>query len=388
MKKQSRNKTFSIIRIAFLYFAIMVVGFVFMCTDSEYNYNQQIARGFISHDSVFFVIDNPSYGEAFFMTVSVSDGESIDSSIIDTSPIEATEDSFELENRIQSDGHTAVETLLSSGSGDYMASLHNGVMRGLAYKGPVLPPPLLTGRFFTEEECLSDYPLAVIGSNYKESLISRDGKQYLEYMDRDYEVIGIVGLSAASPIDDVIFVNLGSLTPKEQLDGSYYVDCSTRNETIYSELEAQSELLFGCGLKRRETPTAFIDVVAGGMYLKSYLKVLLVLLGIIAFLNVLIQSVKETYVEISVMKILGIKLRSIFLKTIKKKIIAFVIGLISGIVVDVGLILLGVFSLPIKWLINYGVIILSLGVLLMLIWILTVLVIEWKLNPKEVIQRI
>jgi hypothetical protein len=88
------------------------------------------------------------------------------------------------------------------------------------------------------------------------------------------------------------------------------------------------------------------------------------------------------------MKILGIKLRSIFLKTIKKKIIAFVIGLISGIVVDVGLILLGVFSLPIKWLINYGVIILGLGVSLMLIWILTVLVIEWKLNPKEVIQRI
>ena len=76
------------------------------------------------------------------------------------------------------------------------------------------------------------------------------------------------------------------------------------------------------------------------------------------------------------------------MKTIKKIIIAFVIGLISGIVVDVGLILLGVFSLPIKWLINYGVIILGLGVSLMLIWILTVLVIEWKLNPKEVIQRI
>ena len=373
----------------FLIFALLIVGFVFACTDAEYDYNQQIARGFISREAIFFSFDNLSYQEAFYSgSIYLSEHDTEGPLVIDTTPKAAVDESFVLENKYQDNGQTAVETLLLSGSGSYLASLHNGVMRGVAYKGPVLPPPLLTGRFFTEEECLSDYPLAVIGSNYKESLISRDGKQYLEYMDRDYEVIGIVGLSAASPIDDVIFVNLGSLTPKEQLDGSYYVDCSTRNETIYSELEAQSELLFGCGLKRRETPKAFIDVVAGGMYLKSYLKVLLVLLGIIAFLNVLIQSVKETYVEISVMKILGIKLRSIFLKTIKKKIIAFVIGLISGIVVDVGLILLGVFSLPIKWLINYGVIILSLGVLLMLIWILTVLVIEWKLNPKEVIQRI
>ena len=117
-----------------------------------------------------------------------------------------------------------------SGSGSYLASLHNGLMRGVVYKGSVLLPPLLSGRFFTEEECLADHPLAVIGSNYKESLVARNGKQYLEYRDRDYEVIGIVGLSAASPIDDVVFVNLGSLTPSDQLNGIFYIDCSDGNE--------------------------------------------------------------------------------------------------------------------------------------------------------------
>ncbi len=375
--------------ITFLFFSILVVGFVFECTDAEYDYNQQIARGFISREAIFFDLDNLAYGKAGYASFYLTAEDFADGPInLEDTSAAAVDESFVLENKLQDNGQTAVETLLLSGSGSYLASLHNGVMRGVVYKGAVLPPPLLYGRFYTEEECLSDYPLAVIGSNYKDSIVTRDGKQYLEYLDRNYEVIGIVGLSADSPIDDVIFVNLGSLTPNEQLDGIFYIDCSTRNETVFSELEEQAVNLFGCGLKLRETPKAFIDVVAGGMYMKSYLKCLMILLGVIAFFNVLIQSTRRTLIEIAVMKIQGISLSKIFFKTTKEIITAFGIGMSLGVVVDVTLILIGIFTLPVKWLIQYSVIMLIAGLIMMFIWILTVLGIEWKLNPKEVIQRI
>ena len=366
--------------IVFIFFAVLVVGFVFACTDAEYNYNQQIARGFITKDAVFFDLDDLSYRTA---SVSFTDDE--DNYPVRLDPID---ESFVLKNKTLNDGRTAVETLLMSGSGNYLASLHSGLLRGVTYKGKIMPPPLVSGRFFTEEECLSDYPFAVIGRKHRDSLFSRNGKQYFEYMNREYEVIGIAGLSGDSPIDEVIFVNLGSLTPEEQLKGMYYIDCSSNNGAVYDEMCLKSQWLFGCGIKLHSTPRAFIDIVADGMYMKNYLKILMVLLGVIAFINVLVQSLKKRMVEIAVMKVQGIRLRKLLFKTTKAFITAFLAGTFVGLFVNLGLTVFGVFSLPVNWLIKYCAAMLGAGLLMMIVWILVVSVVEWKLDPKEVIQKV
>ena len=366
--------------IVFLFFAILVVGFVFACTDAEYNYNQQIARGFITKDAVFFDLDDLSYRTA---SIAFTDDE--DNYPVRLDPID---ESFVLKNKTLNDGRTAVETLLMSGSGNYLASLHSGLLRGVTYKGKIMPPPLVSGRFFTEEECLSDYPFAVIGRKHRDSLFSRNGKQYFEYMNREYEVIGIAGLSGDSPIDEVIFVNLGSLTPEEQLKGMYYIDCSSNNGAVYDEMCLKSQGLFGCGIKLHSTPRAFIDIVADGMYMKNYLKILMVLLGVIAFINVLVQSLKKRMVEIAVMKVQGIRLRKLLFKTTKAFITAFLAGTFAGLFVNLGLTVFGVFSLPVNWLIKYCAAMLGAGLLMMIVWILVVSVVEWKLDPKEVIQKV
>ena len=62
------------ILVAFLYFSILVVGFVFSSTDAEYRYNQQLARGFIS-EKAFFDIDDLSYRRAFVKTFVFSPDE-------------------------------------------------------------------------------------------------------------------------------------------------------------------------------------------------------------------------------------------------------------------------------------------------------------------------
>ena len=380
-KNMRRNRIgIDIFLVVFIYFAVLVVGFVFACTDAEYNYNQQIARGFITKDAVFFDLDDLSYRTA---SVSFTDDE--DNYPVRLDPID---ESFVLKNKTLNDGRTAVETLLMSGSGNYLASLHNGLLRGVTYKGKIMPPPLVSGRFFTEEECLSDYPFAVIGRKYRDSLFSRNGKQYFEYMNREYEVIGIAGLSGDSPIDEVIFVNLGSLTPEEQLKGMYYIDCSSNNGAVYDEMCLKSQGLFGCGIKLHSTPRAFIDIVADGMYMKNYLKILMVLLGVIAFINVLVQSLKKRMVEIAVMKVQGIRLRKLLFKTTKAFITAFLAGTFAGLFVNLGLTVFGVFSLPVNWLIKYCAAMLGAGLLMMIVWILVVSVVEWKLDPKEVIQKV
>lgn len=366
--------------IVFIFFAVLVVGFVFACTDAEYNYNQQIARGFITKDAVFFDLDDLSYRTA---SIAFTDDE--DNYPVRLDPID---ESFVLKNKTLNDGRTAVETLLMSGSGNYLASLHSGLLRGVTYKGKIMPPPLVSGRFFTEEECLSDYPFAVIGRKHRDSLFSRNGKQYFEYMNREYEVIGIAGLSGDSPIDEVIFVNLGSLTPEEQLKGMYYIDCSSNNGAVYDEMCLKSQGLFGCGIKLHSTPRAFIDIVADGMYMKNYLKILMVLLGVIAFINVLVQSLKKRMVEIAVMKVQGIRLRKLLFKTTKAFITAFLAGTFAGLFVNLGLTVFGVFSLPVNWLIKYCAAMLGAGLLMMIVWILVVSVVEWKLDPKEVIQKV
>ena len=150
----------------------------------------------------------------------------------------------------------------------------------------------------------------------------------------------------------------------------------------------KSRGLFGCGLKIHSTPRAFIDIVADGMYLKNYLKILMVLLGVIAFINVLIQSIRKKLVEIAVMKVQGIRLEKVIVRTIKPFVIAFLAGLLAGLLVNIGLTVFGVFSLPIGWLIRYCATMTIAGFFMMFVWIFVVFIVEWKLDPKEVIQKV
>lgn len=133
---------------------------------------------------------------------------------------------------------------------------------------------------------------------------------------------------------------------------------------------------------------AFIEVVSGGMYMKSYLKGLLILLGIITYSSVLIQSIRENFVMIAVMKVQGIGYGKMFLKTIKQFLTAFMTGTTLGLVCIMFMILSGYFSLPVNWLIRYCLYLLTAGVSMALIWMLTVVIVEWKLDPKRVIQKI
>jgi hypothetical protein len=213
-------------------------------------------------------------------------------------------------------------------------------------------PPVIKGRFFTEDECLSDKPVAVIGREYEDQIYKENGADLIDYLGKKYEVVGRVGLSGRSAVDSIIFVNLGSLTPEEQLDGIYYFDSAFSNESVYKRAESMANELFGCGLKPHDMPMAFIDVVAGGMYMKTYLKVILSVLMLLAFKNVMTQYNHRQKMKISVMKLCSVSYSKIFKSVCKNYIFDSLIGIILGVSILLALIYFSIFTLPVNYIIS------------------------------------
>lgn len=332
------------ITVIVLFMSFLLAGYIFICTDAEYNMNQQIARGYIGRDAVFFEFDDPSHNEAFFLA-------SVDEQTVEYGG-DASDPDFVLTNKVLDDGETAVEKLLSSYDGSYFSALHRGTMRGVYHRGDVLTPPVIEGRFFTEAECLSDKPLAVIGREYEDQVYKENGTELIDYLGKKYEVAGKAGLSGSSALDSIIFVNLGSLTPEEQLDGIYYFDSAFSNENVYKKAESMADELFGCGLKLHDMPMAFIDVVAGGMYMKTYLKVILSILMLLAFNNVMTQYNNRQKMKISVMKLCSVSYSGIFRSVCKNYIIDCLIGISLGSLILLALIYFRIFSLPVNYIIQ------------------------------------
>ena len=384
MFNKFRNNKASNISISFLFFAFLVVGYVFICSDREFKLNQQMARGYISSDAVFFDFDNPSikpYGydsNVYF----IDENNKIEHQNRYYDP------DFVLQNKVCDDGMTSVEKLLTLSGEDYFAALHKGTMRAVCYRGELSLPPVISGRFLTEEECLSDKCYAVVGRNIERDVYSENNKHYYDYLGRKYEVVGITGIASKSALDSIIFINIGSLLPEEQLDGMYYIDCSKNNEAIYRNIANNARSLFGCDLKNRRTPIAFVDIVSGKMYMKSYLFVIMVGLMAFAYVNTLFQYIERQRLKISIMKLCGTKTERILKETGRAYVLDCVIGVFFGIIVLMVLLFTGFFALEYSYVISVILALfgfsLGLAILGFVIYVFSVI----KTAPQEIIRQV
>lgn len=373
------------ITVSFLFFAFLVVGFIFICTDTEYKLNQQMARGYISSDAIFFDFENPAikpygYGE----DIEVFDSEKGYTKL----PQNEYDPDFVLRNKVLEDGVTSVEKLLASSDSVYFTALHKDTMRAAFYKGKPQLPPMISGRFFTEDECLSDTCYAVVGRNNEKNIYEEDNKRFFDYSGRKYEVVGITGIASQSALDSVVFVNIGSLSPEEQLEGMYYIDCSKDNGGVYADFAGNAKSLFGCNIKTRKTPMAFIDIASGEMYMKNYLFVILVGLMVFAYINTLVQFIERQLLKISIMKLCGSGSGRILKETGRSYIIDCMIGIATGCIVLMVMLCNGVFALEYSYILNVilGLSCASLGFAILGFFVYAAAVI--KTIPQEVIRKV
>ena len=383
MFSKSRHLKAIDITVSFLFFSFLVVGYVFICSDNEYKLNQQMARGYITSDAVFFDFDNPAirpYGSKASNYPEENNNKVTTTKYYDPD--------FILQNKVLDDGMTSVEKLLTLSDADCFAALHKSTMRAVYYSGDISLPPVIDGRFLTEEECLSDKCYAVVGRNLEKDVYNENSKKYYDYLGRKYEVLGITGIAGKSALDSIVFINIGSLLPEEQLDGIYYIDCADNNETVYQSFANSARSLFGCDLKIRRTPIAFIDIVSGKIYMKDYLLVIMVGLMLFVYINTLIQYIERNRLKISIMKLCGSRTGRILKETGRSYIIDCIIGMLIGFTILIILLCTGFFALEYSYGLSVilGLLGASLGLAILgfLFYVSSVI----KTEPQEIIRQI
>ena len=380
---------------SFIFFALMTIGVIFCATDSEYNLNQTIARGYISRNVIFFEIHDPTRPRTNSAVKVNEEGEvengvayDGDAIIVDATVGKPEDPDFVLNNDIIDGGLTRMETLLSSGGDNYIAAIHQGELRGIFYKGNITIPPLVRGRYFTEKECLSRDNLAVIGSDFLESSFSKNGKEYVVYNEKEYEVIGVTGISNASSLDHLIMVNMGSMNQEEQKTGRIYIDGDRSMKEDYHEMEELAPRLFDVRLDRLVTPKTLIDEASGGMYLKVYLKGIMAFLFVFIYLSVVVQVLKRQNLKIAVMGIYGLSFGRRFISISGSVLLSSLIGLILGLIVDIVLIKVKYFSLPYDLLYKYISIFFGTGLIMIGLMALITALGMRRVNIGEVIRAV
>ena len=108
------------------------------------------------------------------------------------------------------------------------------VMRGICIQGEVEMPPMCEGNFFDFSTSWTEQPTLVVGKQYQEGVIRRNGKMYYQYGDVEFEVIGIMGTEEESRINQMMLMDFRSSIRITGINTEYVLD--TRKESDLTEL--------------------------------------------------------------------------------------------------------------------------------------------------------
>lgn len=228
------------------------------------------------------------------------------------------------------------------GQDNVFASVEQMYLKRIIFKGKVTGIPVISGRFFTEADFFSGKKLAVLGrapTTAGVELVNENGTQYVKVNDELYEVIGRVGYSVPSAVDQMIFINLDGENASQQycrqLILSYYGNAEV--ETLYPKLSA---LLSEGGYSSvpAEMPDSetnlmnFFDLGA----LNSIMLAFSFFSVILATLPISAHWVGRRNKSIAIQRFLGFGLGSIIFSIIVRYFILFNIGFAGGYLLIAG----------------------------------------------------
>ncbi|MDR6226671.1 ABC transporter permease [Desmospora profundinema] len=104
-------------------------------------------------------------------------------------------------------------------------------LRGIYFHKSTYIPPIISGRFFQENDFYRDKKLAVIGKSVDKSeakdgqngYVQQNGKEYYVLQGIKYQIIGTMGTSYASKINDTILFNLDAIEQGKPVESNAYV---------------------------------------------------------------------------------------------------------------------------------------------------------------------
>lgn len=200
-------------------------------------------------------------------------------------------------------------------------------IRGILYSGVVPKPPLLSGRFFEENDFKNNEPLAVIGESYRERMKKINDEYYIDINHKTYKVIGIMGYEHKSRLDRVCLLNLNTV-PETQLKSGLYILDGSKKKQVNNNF-----ILLGNDLEKKNNASLTIISQPSNSFAQMFsVKNLQVKLLIYVLFTVSLTSLSLVHYwyrsnenEINVMSLLGFKKYQIFMSTFYQffKIIGF-----------------------------------------------------------------
>ncbi|NLT12181.1 MAG: ABC transporter permease [Clostridiaceae bacterium] len=369
-----------------LFFFMSFLPFFFLGIDAEYNLNQQIDRGYISRNAVFFA---PDLGQDTLAQIVNCETEEEAQAIIEASEAQDELESQTIvvpDNQYRENGLTNIETILSSGGSDYFAAVHKGKGRFVYFSGNVMLPPILEGRFFTSKECLSREPMAVIGKDLLNQSFIEDGKRFIYLDDLACEVVGIAGIAHDSTIDALYFINLGAVSPDQQI-GRYYVDGDSDVNVVFEKMQQVSSDLLQISMRKLDLPMTYTDAVTGNVYMKTYLKAVVASLLVFIYLSILSQALSAERRKIGILKVVGISTKNVN-RRVHWPLLAW--GA-SGIALTLltGAILVGIdyFALPLSEVIRILITCSLSSSALLVVWLVLFDIFDRRTDLREVTQQ-
>lgn len=199
---------------------------------------------------------------------------------------------------------------------------------------------LLKGRFFEKSDFLENKQIAIVGKNILsgQKINFQNDTHYYIYNNEEYKIVGIVGYTHKSNLDNLVLLNLDSVIGK--LGNIYYLDGDNRtlpyNYSIFKDIFNVDKVL------EREFDS--VSRIGSFTYEEQQVTIfsytIVILFVEILSLLILKQSKKEILIE----KLLGFSLKYIILKISLYLIKAFII---CWCIFTLGIILLHVLSLQI-----------------------------------------
>ncbi|MDA8354357.1 MAG: ABC transporter permease, partial [Firmicutes bacterium] len=88
--------------------------------------------------------------------------------------------------------------------------------RAIYFKDETFVPPMVSGRYFTSSDFYNGEQVAVLGQEVgkrvgKEDVFQKGGKEYFRLAGKTFEVIGRMGASYPSEVDELALVNMDAI---------------------------------------------------------------------------------------------------------------------------------------------------------------------------------
>ncbi|UNC93270.1 ABC transporter permease [Candidatus Contubernalis alkaliaceticus] len=176
------------------------------------------------------------------------------------------------------------------------------------------PPPMLSGRYFNEDDFDSGKAHAVIGTNRLHEVINKNGRQQIKVENTMFDVIGIVGYRIHTMLDDMIIVNADALSYKSNNNNIFILDAYSGKPpghciNVYKDLEQNVTDGMSQG---NQVPITLLEIKPGGIdrLLQSIISIttiylLLIVCYVLCSIAISFEWISKKRREIAVKRLIG-----------------------------------------------------------------------------------